>query len=160
MFTDLTKKNAAYCRLSGRAKKWSYTLGPIVLFNHFVERFRRHFWCPIKQEEVRNEFYRPHYHQDTSNLQEHTIDWVNKVRYLHPPISETEKIERLLSHYPRSISNTIRNLRLQNVDELINEISYYEYTPKSTNNNQNNQLTINSATNRDGNEVNSANNSS
>jgi len=160
MFTDLTKKNAAYCRLSGRAKKWSYTLGPIVLFNHFVERFRRHFWCPIKQEEVRNEFYRPHYHQDTSNLQEHTIDWVNKVRYLHPPISETEKIERLLSHYPRSISNTIRNLWLQNVDELINEISYYEYTPKSTNNNQNNQLTINSATNRDGNEVNSANNSS
>lgn len=159
VFTDQTKINAACSRLSGRAKKWSYTLGPIALFDHFVERFRRHFWCPIKQEKVRNEFYRPHYHQDTSSLQEHTIDWINKVRYLHPPIPEAEKIERLLSHYPRTISNTIRNLRLQTVDELINEISYYEYTPKPTNNNQNNQITINSATNRDGNEVSNANNS-
>jgi len=96
VFTDPIKINAACSRLSGRAKKWSYTLGSIVLFDHFVERFRRHFWCPIRQEKVRNEFYRPHFHQDTSSLQEHTIDWINKVRYLHPPIPETEKIERLL----------------------------------------------------------------
>lgn len=112
-----------------------------------------------KKKYLRNEFYRPYYHQDTSSLQEHTIDWVNKVRYLQPPIPDTEKIERLLSHYPRSISNTIRNLRLRTVDELINEISYYEYTLKPSNNNQNNQIANNGVVNRDGNEGNNTNNS-
>lgn len=151
VFTDPTKINAACSRLSGRAKNWSYTLGPLDLFDQFVERFRRHFWCPIKQEKVRNEFYRPYYHQDTSSLQEHTIDWVNKVRYLHPPIPDTEKIDRILSHYPRSISNTIRNLRLRTVDELINEISYYEYTSKPSNNDRNNQNAITRYGNEDNN---------
>ncbi|CAI6345479.1 unnamed protein product [Macrosiphum euphorbiae] len=74
VFTDPTKINVTCRRLSGRAKKWSYTLDQIDLFNHFVERFRRHFWCSIKQEKVFNVFYRPHYHQDTSSLQEHNID--------------------------------------------------------------------------------------
>jgi len=52
VFTDPAKINAACNRLVGRAKSWSYTLSPIVLFDQFVERFRRHFWCPIKQEKV------------------------------------------------------------------------------------------------------------
>jgi len=55
---------------------------------------------------------------------------------------------------PPLIFITIHIFQFYTVDELIHETSCYEYTPKTSNNNQNNHFAINSAAYSDDNEYN------
>lgn len=137
--SEIFKINLISDKLTSKAKLWFNSLIPSpVLYNNFVGQFREHFWSASRQRSIRNELYRPYSHRNPSTLQEHAIEWVNKAKFLNPPIDQIEMVDQIISHFNNNISLSLRGLRLQSTNELIQQLSYLEYT------NSNYQANINS----------------
>ncbi|XP_050548048.1 uncharacterized protein LOC126909652 [Daktulosphaira vitifoliae] len=138
---DYLKINIVRRRMTGDAKQWfnALTPPPNTFFN-FIELFRQHFWSYSKQLMTRNELSRPYSHRDTSTLQKHAIEWINKAKYLNPPIENETLIFQILSHFPETVASPLRILRIKTLNELIDHLSYAEhsYRPSNSNNFSNN----------------------
>lgn len=128
---DPMKIGIAKKRLVSDAKQWGNALIPEPpTYEDFKKLFRKYYWSYNKQLVVRTELARPHFHRDTSTLQKHAIEWINKAKYLDPPIDQHALIFQILSHFPENISSPLRILRIQTLHELIEHLSYAEYTPR------------------------------
>lgn len=154
---DYFKINIVKRRLVGEAKQWFSALTPPPnTFTEFTELFRQHFWSYNRQLIIRNELPRPYTHRNTSTLQKHAIDWINKAKYLNPPIETEALIFQILSHFPDIVSSPLRILRIKTVNDLIDHLSYAEHFPRSFNNN--NHSNNNSYTSHNNNSNNRHNN--
>lgn len=157
---DFLKINMIRKRMTGDAKQWFNALTPPPnTFLDFTELFRQHFWSYSKQLMTRNELSRPYSHRDTSSLQKHAIEWINKAKYLNPPIETEILIFQILSHFPETIASPLRILRIKTLNELIDHLFYAEHSYRSPNNNFNNNSS-NSPSNSYDNRPNNNNNNS
>jgi len=135
---DFLKINMIRRRMIGDAKQWFNALTPPPnTFHEFVELFRQHFWSYSKQIMTRNDLSRPYSHRDTSTLQKHAIEWINKAKYLNPPIENETLIFQILSHFPETVASPLRILRIKTLNELIDHLSYAEHSSRPLNNNNN-----------------------
>lgn len=133
---DSLKINILRRRMTGDAKQWFNALTPPPqTFIEFVRLFRQHFWSYSKQVMTRNELSRPYSHHNTSTLQKHAIEWINKAKYLNPPIENETLIFQILSHFPETVASPLRILRIKSLNELIDHLSYAEHSSRPSNNN-------------------------
>lgn len=117
-------------KLTDKALLWYNTLIPSPqVFDDFSVLFRNHFWSSGRQRSIRNELYRPYSHKDHSTMQDHAMDWINRARYLSPPVDQKEMIDLIISHFSYNISLALRGLRIQTTNELIQQLSYLQITP-------------------------------
>lgn len=151
-------------RLTGDAKQWFNALTPPPNnFFEFVELFRQHFWSYSKQVMTRNDLFRPYFHRDTSTLKKHAIEWINKAKYLNPPIENETLIFQILGHFPDTVASPLRILRIKTLNDLLDHLSYAEYAshPSSlTSNNNINSSFSNSPYSHDTSQQNHTNNNS
>lgn len=131
---DQFKINYVKAKFTDDARLWYHTLlPPPSVYGDFLILFRNHFWSNNQQRAIRNEFYRPYYHNDNASLQKHAMDWINKVRFLQPPIDQPEMVEQILSHYAFHISVALRGLRITTTNELIQQLSHFQQTHSTRN---------------------------
>ncbi|VVC36387.1 Hypothetical protein CINCED_3A019699 [Cinara cedri] len=136
---DSLKINMVRRRMTGDAKQWFHALTPPpTTFHDFTVLFRQHFWSYNKQLMTRNELSRPYSHRDTSSLQKHAIEWINKAKYLNPPMENETLIFQILSHFPETVASPLRILRIKTLNELIDHLSYAEHSYRPNNNSSNN----------------------
>lgn len=136
---DQVKINYIKSKFVDDARLWYHTLlPPPSVYKDFLMLFRNHFWSSNQQRSVRNELYRPHYHRDNSTLQKHAMDWINKARFLRPPIDQVEMVDQIISHYAFHVSVALRGLRITTTNELIQQLSHLQqaHSPHSTQNSQ------------------------
>ncbi|VVC38660.1 Reverse transcriptase domain, partial [Cinara cedri] len=156
---DSLKINMVRRRMTGDAKQWFHALTPPpTTFHDFTVLFRQHFWSYNKQLMTRNELSRPYSHRDTSSLQKHAIEWINKAKYLNPPMENETLIFQILSHFPETVASPLRILRIKTLNELIDHLSYAEHSYRPNNNSSNNPL--NSYDHSQSNRPNNTNNNS
>lgn len=156
---DSLKINMVRRRMTGDAKQWFHALTPPPNnFHDFTVLFRQHFWSYSKQLMTRNELSRPYFHRDTSSLQKHAIEWINRAKYLNPPIENETLIFQILSHFPETVASPLRILRIKTLNELIDHLSYAEHSYRPNNNFSNNPSNSydNSQNNRPNNNTNNS----
>ncbi|CAI6377692.1 unnamed protein product [Macrosiphum euphorbiae] len=138
---DQVKINYIKERFIGDARLWYNTLLPSPsIYQDFLSLFRGHFWSNNQQRAIRNELYRPYFHRDNSSLQKHAMDWINRARFLRPPIDQPEMVDQLISHFSFNISVALRGLRITTTNELIQQLSHLQQSHSSSTqtNNQSN----------------------
>lgn len=136
---DHIKVNLISEKLVQNALLWYNTLIPVPLvYDDFLSLFRNHFWSSGIQRVIRNELYRPYFHKNVSTMQEHAMDWINRAKYLHPPIDQSEMIDQIISHFSYNISLALRGLRIQTTNELVQQLSYLQHSPSNNSNSNNN----------------------
>ncbi|CAI6350320.1 unnamed protein product [Macrosiphum euphorbiae] len=136
---DQLKINYIKERFTGDARLWYNTLLPSPsVYQDFLLLFRNHFWSTNQQRAIRNELYRPYFHRDNSSLQKHAMDWINRARFLRPPIDQAEMVDQIISHFSFNISVALRGLRIVTTNELIQQLSHLQqaHSPQNTQNSQ------------------------
>lgn len=132
---DQLKINYIKERFIGDARLWYNTLLPSPsVYQDFLLLFRSHFWSNNQQRAIRNELYRPCFHRDNTSLQKHAMDWINKARFLRPPIDQAEMVDQIISHFTFNISVALRGLRITTTNELIQQLSHLQQSHSSSNN--------------------------
>ncbi|CAI6360884.1 unnamed protein product [Macrosiphum euphorbiae] len=68
------------------------------------------------------------------------MDWINRARFLRPPIDQPEMVDQLISHFSFNISVALRGLRITTTNELIQQLSHLQQSHSSSTqtNNQSN----------------------
>ncbi|CAI6358354.1 unnamed protein product [Macrosiphum euphorbiae] len=142
---DQVKINFVSDNFTGKALLWYTTLlPPPLIYAEFVTLFRDYFWSPSLQRQIRNELYRPYYHEDPSTLSEHAMDWINRARHLQPPIEQVEMVDQIISHFSYHLSLALRGLRILTTNDLVKELTYLQRSngpssaPNTPNNNNSN----------------------
>lgn len=131
---DQLKINYIKERFVGDARLWYNTLLPSPSrYPDFLLLFRGHFWSTNQQRAIRNELYRPYFHRDNSSLQKHAMDWINRARFLRPPIDQPEMVDQIISHFSFNISVALRGLRITTTNELIQQLSHLQQSHSSSN---------------------------
>lgn len=136
---DQLKINYVKERFVGDDRLWYNTLLPSPsVYQDFLLLFRGHFWSTNQQRAIRNELYRPYFHRDNSSLQKHAMDWINRARFLRPPIDQPEMVDQIISHFSFNISVALRGLRITTTNELVQQLSYLPqaHPPSTLQNNQ------------------------
>jgi len=136
---DQVKINYIKDRFVGDARLWYNTLLPSPsVYQDLLSLFRGHFWSTNQQRAIRNELYRPYFHRDNSSLQKHAMDWINRARFLRPPIDQPEMVDQIISHFSFNISIALRGLRITTTNELVQQLSHLQqtHTPSTSQNNQ------------------------
>jgi len=131
---DQFKINYVKAKFVDDAQLWYHTLlPPPSVYSEFLSLFRNHFWSTNQQRAIRNEFYRPYHHNDNTSLQKHAMDWINKVRFLQPPIDQPEMVDQILSHYAFHIAVALRGLRITTTNDLIQQLSHFQQAHSNRN---------------------------
>ncbi|CAI6349754.1 unnamed protein product [Macrosiphum euphorbiae] len=136
---DQFKINYVKAKFVDDAQLWHHTLlPPPSVYSEFLLLFRNHFWSTNQQRAIRNELYRPYFHRDNSSLQKHAMDWINRARFLRPPIDQAEMVDQIISHFSFNISVALRGLRIVTTNELIQQLSHLQqaHSPQNTQNSQ------------------------
>ncbi|CAI6370513.1 unnamed protein product [Macrosiphum euphorbiae] len=66
------------------------------------------------------------------------MDWINRARFLRPPIDQAEMVDQIISHFSFNISVALRGLRIVTTNELIQQLSHLQqaHSPQNTQNSQ------------------------
>lgn len=118
----------------------------IRTFEQFNAWVLENYWSDDMQFKVRTEIFRPRsFNPNQNDMLSHCLYWINKAKYLNPPIEENILVNTIVEHYSNEKICQIKLMQVQTIQELIRVIKILDRhntqnmieTPYRGNNNSN-----------------------